>query len=612
MGAATGYNEYSLGDRPAEPFSCVSMTMDELKTKTGEVLGHEALTLVAEVGQEINASLDLDEVLAKVAAFVKRVIDDYEFFAILLVDETRGDLYFRFNIGHRPEVVNNWRIPLGQGITGAAASSRRAIRVKDVRSDPRYISALDSVRSEMAVPLLFKGKAVGVLDIQSRKLDAFTRSEQSVLDLMASRIALAIENARLYERTRRQAETLLLLHEVARQAGELLDTQEVMRRAAELVKQLIDYQIFNILLFDPDRKALRASITMKFGRNVQEHLLVPAGQGIVGMAAERRRPIVVPDVDENPRYIRVNPETRSAMAVPLIVKNGVIGVLNLESPQVDYFTADHAQALSILAAHLAVAIENARLYERVTRHEARMERELQAARVIQGALMPEIPVEDYGLEIATRYVSARELGGDLYDFRRYGSQELGIALGDVSGKGTAAALYGAAAIGIFRSLVPGKPSPAKMLGSMNRILNDHKIEARFMTFCFATWHRSRRRLRIANAGQSQPLLVKDGHVHRIHLAGFPLGLGLDDQPYDEKTLQLRSGDLVVFYSDGIVETMRADGQEYGTERFENLLREIVGDLSVDEIAGRILEEVDRFAGGLPPGDDRTVVVLRVK
>ncbi|HVC00427.1 MAG TPA: SpoIIE family protein phosphatase [Candidatus Dormibacteraeota bacterium] len=575
-------------------------------------MGHEALTLVAEVGQEINASLDLDEVLAKVAAFVKRVIDDYEFFAILLVDETRSDLYFRFNIGHRPEVVNNWRIPLGQGITGTAATSRKAIRVADVREDTRYISAIESVRSELAVPLLFKGKAIGVLDIQSRKVNAFTRDEQSLLSLMASRIALAIENARLFERTRRQADTLLLLHEVARQAGELLDTQEVMRRAAELVKQLIDYQIFNILLFDPDRKALRATITVKFGRNVQEHLLVPAGEGIVGMAAERRVPIVVPDVNENPHYIRVNPETRSTLAVPLIVKNDVIGVLNLESPQPDYFTADHAQALSILAAHLAVAIENARLYERVSSHEARMERELRAARKIQGALLPEIPSDDYGLEIATRYVAARELGGDVYDFRKYGPQELGIALGDVSGKGTAAALYGATAIGIFRSLVPTKPAPAAMLGAMNRILNEHHIEARFMTFCFATWHRSRRRLRIANAGQSQPLLMREGHVHRIRLAGFPLGLGLDGGPYDEITLELQPGDLVVFYSDGIVETMRADGQEFGTERFEKLLRETGADMPVDQLAGHILEEVDRFSGGLPPSDDRTILILRVK
>ncbi len=587
-----------------------STCMTEQKTNGVNVVGAEALSLIAEVGQEINASLDLDEVLAKIAAFVKRVID-YEIFAILLVDETHGDLYFRFAIGHRPEVVKSWRVPLGQGITGSAAAARKAIRLADVSADSRYINALDSVRSELAVPLLFKGKAIGVLDIQSRELDAFTREEQTLLSLLASRLALAIENARLFERTRRQADTLLLLHEVTRQASELLDTQEVLQRAAELVKRVIDYQIFSILLFDPDQQVFRHSVSVKYGRSVQEHLVVRSGQGIIGMAAQERHPIVVPDVSANSHYIAVNPETRSELAVPLVVKNRVIGVIDLQSPQLDYFTGDHAQALSILAAHLAVAIENARLYERVSRQEARMERELQAARVIQSALLPEIPREDYGLEIATRYVSARELGGDVYDFRRYGPQVLAIAVGDVSGKGTAAALYGSAAIGILRSLVPAKLSPAGMLGTMNRLLGERQIEGRFMTLCFATWHRGRRRLRIANAGQSQPLLVRDGHARRLHLVGFPLGLGFDAEPYEEESLQLAPGDLLVFYSDGIVETMRADGQEYGTVRFEHLLRETCH-LPVEELADRILKEVDAFAGGEPPGDDRTLVILRVK
>ena len=232
-----------------------SVSMEEKKSNAVNVVGAEALGLIAEVGQEINASLDLDEVLAKIAAFVKRVID-YEIFAILLVDDTHGDLYFRFAIGHRPEVVKNWRVPLGQGITGSAAARRKAIRLADVSTDPRYINALDSVRSELAVPLLFKGKCIGVLDIQSRELNGFTREEQTLLSLLASRLALAIENARLFERTRRQADTLLLLHEVARQASELLDSQEVLQRAAELIKRVIDYQILSILLYDPEHHAL--------------------------------------------------------------------------------------------------------------------------------------------------------------------------------------------------------------------------------------------------------------------------------------------------------------------------------------------------------------------
>ena len=108
-----------------------------------------------------------------------------------------------------------------------------------------------------------------------------------------------------------------------------------------------------------------------------------------------------------------------------------------------------------------ISIENARLYEQVARDESRMERDLSAARRIQGALLPRLPGEEFGLDIAARVVSSRELSGDLYDFLRYGPQDLGIALGDVSGKGSAAALYGAVAIGTLRSLGSLKPRPAK-------------------------------------------------------------------------------------------------------------------------------------------------------
>jgi sigma-B regulation protein RsbU (phosphoserine phosphatase) len=293
----------------------------------------------------------------------------------------------------------------------------------------------------------------------------------------------------------------------------------------------------------------------------------------------------------------------------MIFKNRVVGVMDLESPQVNYFTPDHVQVLSILAAHLAVSIENARLYEQVIRDEARMERDLNAARRIQGALLPRLPGPEFGLDIAARVVSSRELSGDVYDFIRYGPQDLGIALGDVSGKGSAAALYGAVAIGTLRSLGSQKPRPANMLRAINGFLGERLIEGRFMTLCFSTWHRRKRRLRIANAGQEQPLLFHGGRCEKIQLAGFPLGM-FEEVTYDERSYILDPGDIVVFFSDGI-----GDAQSPTLEFFGHagLIRLITDNqhATADGIADRILEEVDRFSGGKHPTDDRTVLVLKV-
>jgi phosphoserine phosphatase RsbU/P len=583
-------------------------TSEAVTTETAE-FSTEILSTLAEIGEEVNASLDLDEVLAKAAALIKRHID-YEIFGVLLVEGDGAYLKHRFSIGYPRELAENLRIPMGQGITGSAAVTGHSVRVSDVSKDSRYINAIDSVRSELAVPLILQGKCIGVLDIQSRHLDYFTREQQSILTLLASRLTVAIENARLFQRVRAQAETLLLLNEVSRETSSILDVEELLRHAAEQIKRVIDYQILSIMLYDEDQKVFRHRVDVKHGHRVQGKMRVAASEGIVGATAELKEPVNVPDVNADPRYLMVNPETRSELAIPMLHQGKVIGVLDLESPQLNYFTADHVQTLSILAANLAVSLENARLYEQVARDEARLERDLQAAKRIQGALLRPVPTEDCGLDMAARYLSAREVCGDLYEFLRYGPQQLGIALGDVSGKGTAAALYGAVAIGIMRSLAPQKLQPAEMLRQMNQIVGDRRIEGRFMTACFATWQKGRQKLRVANAGQSQPLLYKDKRCGKIPLTGFPLGI-FEEVTYDEWGVTLDAGDILVFHSDGIAETANSEGQFFGTERLRQLIEDR-HELSATELADLILREVDWFAQSAPLSDDRTLVILKVQ
>src|ERR1700687_125661 len=569
----------------------------------------EVLATLTEIGEEVNASLDLDEVLARTAALIKRYID-YEIFGVLMFDGDGTYLKHRFSIGYPHELADNLRVPVGQGITGVAAATGHSVRVGDTRTDPRYINAIESVRSELAVPLMLRDRCVGVLDIQSKHPDYFTREQQKILTLLASRLAIAVENARLFEKVRAQADTLLLLNEVSRETGSILDVEELLRLAAEQTKRVIDYQILSIMLYDEEQRVFRHRVDVKHGQRVQGKLRAAASEGIVGAAATLKEPVIVPDVSVDPRYLMVNPETRSELAIPMIHKGKVIGVLDLESSQPNYFTEDHVQTLSILAGNLAVSLENARLYEQVARDEARLERDLQAAKRIQGALLRPVPTEDFGVDLAARYLSAREVCGDLYEFLRYGPQQLGIALGDVSGKGTAAALYGAVSIGIMRSLAPQKLQPAEMLRQMNQLVGERRIEGRFMTACFATWQKGRQKLRVANAGQSQPLLYKGGRCDRIELTGFPLGI-FEDVTYDEWSVTLESGDILVFHSDGIAETMNSEGQFFGTTRLMKLIEQH-HEASATEIADKILREVDWFTQNAPLSDDRTLVVAKVR
>ena len=569
----------------------------------------ELLTLMVEVSERINSTLDLDELMQRIAEIVKRAID-YEVFAILLLNEKTQELHIRFSIGHPDELVRNLRIKVGEGIVGRVARTRRSILVNDVLKDPSYIQSLSPIRSELAVPLITKNRLIGVIDLEAPWPDFFNDSHLNLLELLASRMAMALDNARLYRRSVRQARALQLLNEISREMSSVLVLNELLRKIGTLTKRLIDYHRFSILLADEQAQAFNAVISLKQDEHEPERGMVRFGQGIVGAAADLRQTVVVPDVSKDPRYVLVNPETRSEMAIPLIYRGRVIGVVDLESPQLSYFTEEHVRVFSTLAPQIAIAIENARLYERVARSEARLERDLQRAQEIQMHLMPGTAPSIPGMEVALRFQPARELGGDLYDFLTYGKDRLVLAVGDVSGKGAPAALYGAMASGILRSLAPQKLSPPDLLRRLSLILLERKIEGHFITLTYAIWEPRMKTLRLANAGMPLPLLVRKGQCRPIRAEGIPLGL-LEHAQYQEVSVGLQSGDLFAMFSDGIVEAANTKYEEFGPRRLENVLRQNFH-RSPQEIIDTLFEEVREFEQGRPPRDDQTIVLLRVR
>jgi len=569
----------------------------------------ELLTLMVEVSERINSTLDLDELMARIAEIVKRAID-YEVFAILLLNEKTQELSVRFSIGHPDELIRALRIKVGEGIVGRAAETRRSVLVNDVLKDPGYIRTLSPIRSELAVPLITKNRLIGVLDLEAPWPDFFNDSHVNLLELLASRMALALENARLYRRSVRQARTLQLLNEISREMSSVLVTSELLRKIGALTKRLIDYHRFSILLADEQARIFNTVLSLKQDEHQPERGVVRFGQGIVGAAADLRQTVVVGDVSKDPRYVQVNPETRSEMATPLIYRGRVIGVVDFESPQLNYFSEEHVRIFSTLAPQIAIAIENARLYERVARSEARLERDLQRAQEIQMHLMPGTAPDIPGLEVALRFHPARELGGDLYDFLTYGKERHVLAVGDVSGKGAPAALYGAMAMGILRSLAPQKLSPPHLLKRLSLILLERKIEGHFITLTYAIWEPRAKTLRLANAGMPLPLLVRKGQTRMIRVEGIPLGL-LEHAEYQDQLVKLESGDLVAMFSDGIVEAANTKHEEFGPRRLENVLRRN-SHRPPGEIIASLFDEVREFEEGRPPRDDQTIVLIRVK
>jgi sigma-B regulation protein RsbU (phosphoserine phosphatase) len=567
----------------------------------------ELLDYLLEVSAVTQETLDLDRLLASVAKVITRVIPA-QLFAILLHSDRRQGLRIRYSMGHRQELVERLLVPLGEGITGQAAATREPVMVRDVRKEPAYLNAMDAVRSEMAIPMIVREKLVGVIDFQSTELGAYTVDDVALMRLIASRVGAAIDNARLYRRVDLQHRMLRTLAKTAQGFSSILDLDELLRTVAEGVQGLMAYDSFIIWMLDEPKQVLRRRLAISpgGGRDLDE---IPLSIGVTGSAARLRRPMRVEDTSADPRYIASHPNLRSEVAVPLILRDRVIGVMDLESSRLNYYSAEHMRTLALLAPQVASAIENARLYEEIAAREQRREKDLQAARKLQSLLLPSEAPELAGLEIAVGLRPARDITGDLFDFFDYEKGQAAIVFGDSSGKGPAAALYAALVGGLLRSLGRRPRSPAELLKALNNALTARRAEAQYVTLLAMFWDANTRKLTIANAGGLPPIICRGDILLDLNAEGVPVGL-LQERVYEEMSADLQQGDLVVLTSDGILDALNEEGNEYGRQRLGEAIKACCH-LTVSEIVQSIYASVSAFSGTTPQFDDQTVLILRV-
>ena len=342
--------------------------------------------------------------------------------------------------------------------------------------------------------MMARGKLVGVIDLQSTRLNAYREQDRSLLQLIASprrrlhRQCAAVPARRPAEPHAEDAGAPV--------AGIQLDPGP--GRAAGQDRQdphaLIAFDAFSILLVDAEQKVLRHRFSERYDQRVNLDN-IPLGKGITGAAAESREIVRVVDTFADPRYIASHPDIRSEMAVPLIVQDRVVGVMDLESERIGYFTEDHPRLLALLAPQIASSVENARLYEELAQREQRMDQDLKAARKLQSVLLPREAPEIEGLDIAIRFRPAREITGDVYDFFEHGDEHAVFAFGDVSGKGAAAALYGALVSGLLRTLAHRRRSPAALLKLLNDVLREREVDAQYVTLLVLVWERAHAAIR---------------------------------------------------------------------------------------------------------------------
>jgi phosphoserine phosphatase RsbU/P len=573
---------------------------------------HELVTTLFDLGRQVTSVLEFDQLLRQIPRLIGRLIS-FEALAVYLLDERRNELRSAYSVGY-PDTGTPVRLQAGVGLVGAAVLAEEPLLVNDVSTDARYVEFVAGMQSELVVPLVHKSRPIGALNVLSGQRNHFTIRDLAIVRQFAAHVAVALANARLFERVRLDAEAFETLAEIGREVASVLDLGTLFPRIAQLARRVIDYRTFGILLLN-DLGELEMKHAVHYGEHV-EVPRVPLGEGVVGYAALHREPVLVPDVSQDPRYIRLVPDVRSELAVPLLVKDRCIGVLDLESPQLDAFSKRDVEILTLLASQAAVAIENARLYEEVVSTQARLEKEVRFAQRVQAALLPAGPPKRLrGVDLAASFASAHELGGDFHEYLAPESNTLAVAVGDVSGKGVPAALYSAFAAELVRGrtfrrrYLPERSSPAGVLSSVNTILNQRQLEEYYCTLCYSIFDLKRRTMTLANSGLPYPIRCSPEGCTQIELPGVPLG-AFHGSTYDEVSYALHAGDVFLFCTDGVYEAMNAQGQEFTAERVVEVVS-ASRHLTARAIVDAVFAAVGEWRGDTPPNDDMTAVAVRM-
>ncbi len=594
---------FPADEAPAEP-----NTQEQSKTSKQELV-----TTLFDLGRQVTSVLDFDDLLRQIPRLIGRLIS-FEAFAVYLLDDRKGELRVAYSVGY-PPADRPIRLRPGMGLVGAAIETEQPVLVNDLHNDPRYIEFVPGMNSEIVVPLLHKSKPIGALNILSRNRNQFSLDDVAIVRQFGAHVAVALVNARLFDRSRADADAFETLAEIGRDVASVLDLDELFSRIAQLTKRVIDYRTFGILLLNEERGELEMQLALQYGEKVQVPR-VRLGEGLVGYAALHREPVLVSDVSQDPRYIKVVPDVRSELVIPMLLKDRCIGVVDLESPELDAFSKRDVEILTLLASQAAVAIENARLYEEVRANEERLEKELRFAQRVQTALLPAGPPKRLkGIEVAAAFAPAREVGGDFHDYLSPEAHTLVVAVGDVSGKGVPAALYGAFAAELVRGrtfrrrYLPDRSSPSGVLSSVNTILHQRQLEEYYCTLCYTVFDLKRRVLTLANSGLPYPIRCTAEGCTQIELPGVPLG-SFQGSTYDEITFALHAGDLFVLCTDGVFEAMNAQGQEFTAARLIEVVSGLRDQPSA-KVVERIFDAVAQWRGDTPPNDDMTAVAVRI-
>ena len=572
------------------------------------------LSLLLEASRRLNRTLYLDSLLVEIRDLVREAVSA-ESVSLLVWDEeiSRLEVYISHNRiwteGTRPQLAPK------EGIAGWIAQHENAFLTNDPASEAEFpdLSAHDPtfvVRSFLGVPLRRAGNFFGVVEaFNSTSPDGFGRADLQLLEALADPISVSLDNALTFQVARRERAQNEALFRVGMFLNRKLALEEIIEVLLDQLQSVVPSDAAALYLLDPETSELSWFRHRGYKKGTEEQVNLKLGSGLVGWVAGTRTPLVVPDVTAEPRYVNARPSTRSEIVVPIESEGKILGVLNLEADQVGRFTSADLRVATAFANQAAISIERAQMIRQLE-EKARLEHELSVARHIQQMFLPSAAPDIPGIDLAAVNLPSAEVSGDAYDYLMIADQQLALMIGDVPGKGVSAALIMATLRASLRAEARNRYAIEEIVRNVNRLLWESIELGQFVTAFYGVLDLSRMRFSYVNAGHNPPILLRaNGEVERLRTGGPMLG-PFPDCKYELGIVDLKPGDLLHFYTDGVTEAGAPQGEAFGPARLIEVLRQTRGQPS-SLVNQAVLNAVDAHDGLERYDDDVTLMTLQV-
>jgi len=582
-----------------------------MTTRTETRIRTRTEKLLLEAARRFNSTLEYEELIEQVLNLVTTAVDA-EAALVFRVDHSRPDMKIRFI--KCPECkVNVFFQEFGSGVVGTVAEYREPVIVNDsdeVSEVEKEIGrkAGVEIRNLISVPLIGKGQMIGVIEAFNKQDEPFSEADLDILVGLANQIAVAIDNAYLYRAVRQEALEKNLLYEIGMKLSSTLEMDELLKSMMNTLKKIIDYSAGGIFLIDPDKEEIGSVYIVGYGERLQKEPNLKLGQGLIGNVGKSGVAEVIPDVSKDPRYFDAHPGTKSEVVVPIKLGEKTIGVLNLESDNIDAYNNHTVELLSAFAAQAALSIERTRLHHKIVQAR-KIDEQLNITREIQRSFLPESNPQIKGYDIAGTNIPSEQVGGDYYDFINIFDGQTGIVIGDVSGKGIPAALIMAS----FRSSLIAEIRNNYSIGTICRKVNSLMYESTragsFVSAVYGVLDSKNHIFTFSNCGHNLPVHIKnDGEIDYLKEGGQVMGVS-PDVSYEQRPAILSVGEIIVLYTDGVTEVFDDDGREFGIDRLVEVVKEHKNKPSF-EILDKIVNSVRKFASKKHTFDDLTAIVLK--